>query len=349
MSDYKDEDEVILTDLARNIVNLLGVIKKQIKWIIPITGVLAITCGVLVRKMSDAKYVAVSTFLFEGNENAMPSGLGNMASMLGLGGMGGGMDEDKLAFIIQTNKIVGEAFHKRAKINGKDDLLINHYVREYKLNEKWCEKFDYACDIDFNDQAPQLDSLRNVTILMLKKKMGIKVSGEGVISLRIESKNKELSTIINKNILDAVIVHFNRYSAEKDKKTYSHLQSRVDSIKNELSKIEMEYAKILDNSMMKTRAIGKIDEYRLKREIEILSIMYSEGVKNIELAKFNVLNNSKIIQILDTPNSRTLKDERKGLIFNLVLFSMLFAFISVGFVVSWHYTKVILKEVKNGQ
>ena len=73
---------------------------------------------------------------------------------------------------------------------------------------------------------------------------------------------------------------------------------------------------------MKQRAKGLLEEIRLKRDVEILNIMYGEIVKNLEVSKFTLLNNEPLLNIIDRP-TLPLKVNKLSMIAAFILFSIL--------------------------
>ena len=51
------------------------------------------------------------------------------------------------------------------------------------------------------------------------------------------------------------------------------------------------------------KASGRLKELQLMRKVEVLNTMYLEIVKNLELSKLTLLNNTPIINIIDEPTS----------------------------------------------
>ena len=49
------------------------------------------------------------------------------------------------------------------------------------------------------------------------------------------------------------------------------------------------------------KASGRLKELQLMREVEVLNTMYLEIIKNLEISKMTLLNQTPIIQIIDKP------------------------------------------------
>jgi hypothetical protein len=145
-------------------------------------------------------------------------------------------------------------------------------------------------------------------------------------------------------MLEKIMRYFNSYSLEKDQITLDKMQVKVDSIVNKLFKLEEYYAQVLETSSSNIRIAGKLDEIRLKREIEIQNLMYTESVKNLELTKFKLLNNEMQLQILDAPSKSIKKLQTSWLILSIVG-GFIGLYLSATFVLFASYIKAIKSEL----
>ena len=86
----------------------------------------------------------------------------------------------------------------------------------------------------------------------------------------------------------------------KARHTLDFIQNRADSVLNELKLAELSYARHKDSNfgMMRARLVGGV---RLKREVEILNVMYGEIIKNLEISKVTLLNQKPLINVIDNP------------------------------------------------
>jgi hypothetical protein len=110
----------------------------------------------------------------------------------------------------------------------------------------------------------------------------------------------------------------------------------------ELKNAEYRYASHKDSNFGVQRAKGLLDEIRLKRDVEILNIMYGEIVKNLELSKFTLINNKPLLNIIDRPNL-PLEGNKISVVKAFILFSIL-----GGFIICLHliFRQVIRDELK---
>ena len=83
--------------------------------------------------------------------------------------------------------------------------------------------------------------------------------------------------------------------------TLDFLQDRADSVFSELELAEEEFAKMKDINQRIVKASGRLKELQLMRRVAGLNTMYLDIVKNLELSKLTLLNNTPIINIIDKP------------------------------------------------
>ena len=92
-----------------------------------------------------------------------------------------------------------------------------------------------------------------------------------------------------------------RYQTAQSNNSLEFLSSRADSVFIELENAEEEFAKVKDINQRIIKASGRLKELQLIRNVEVLNTMYIEIIKNLEISKITLLNQTPIIQIIDNP------------------------------------------------
>jgi uncharacterized protein involved in exopolysaccharide biosynthesis len=116
------------------------------------------------------------------------------------------------------------------------------------------------------------------------------------------------------------------------KNTLDFLQNRADSVFGELELAEEEFAKVKDINQRIVKASGRLKELKLMRRVEVLNTMYLEIIKNLELSKITLLNNTPIITIIDRP-ILPLEEERVSKVVAGIFSGLLGGFLAVFFFV----------------
>ena len=85
----------------------------------------------------------------------------------------------------------------------------------------------------------------------------------------------------------------------KHKKTIDFLLNKADSVARELDLAEQKLVKDINNRIIKNSE--RLQETQLLRDVEVLQVMYIEIIKNLDISKATLLNQSPAINIIDSP------------------------------------------------
>ena len=158
-----------------------------------------------------------------------------------------------------------------------------------------------------------------------------------IISLSYVSVNKEFAKEFVEVLIDQMSKMYIVYQTAQANNTLDFLQNRADSVFGELELAEEEFARVKDINQRIIKASGRLKELQLMRKVEVLSTMYLEIVKNLELSKLTLLKETPIITIFDKPmlprNYIQIEENSKSTILFGILGSFLGGFLSVCFFV----------------
>ena len=146
-----------------------------------------------------------------------------------------------------------------------------------------------------------------------------------IIKISCVSKNEDFAKLMIESLADKLEEYYTIFQTAKSKLTLDFL-SRADSVLLELKNAEYKYASYKDANFGVQRAKGLLEEIRLKRDVEILNIMYGELVKNLEISKFTLLNNKPLLNIIDSP-TLPLEVNKLSIVSAFILFSILGSFL----------------------
>ncbi|MCH8330340.1 MAG: hypothetical protein IH946_03005 [Bacteroidetes bacterium] len=331
----QDPDEISLKEIVSRVGEMINYIISQ--WL-PIAMVVLIigSFGVAYSIMKGKTYVAKTTMMLEDSKTSAP--LFQALSLAGQLGLGSGTadGEDKLVEIMQSRTVITMALLQEAEIDGEMDLLINHYIGLFGIRE------DLEDDGlgDFKFTARHIDELSFPEDSILNMQYGriidellfLENSDIDVIMVLVESPNELFSKYLNEALVLAVKNFYISNITEKQVNMVKVLENRRDSIHTELYNSENKWAKLKDGSMGMIKMQGSLEELRRKRDIEILNVMYSEVVKNLEVAGFNLLIETPVIQVIDSP-ILPLKKKRLSVIFGFIYGGILGGFFSLLYVI----------------
>lgn len=281
--------------------------KKRLK--IGLTSLLFLILGVLIGIYSEPRYEAELTFVVEKNQGSVSlSGISGIASQFGfdLGGQAseGAFSQQNIIELLKSQGVIYSTLSAKKIIDGSSDFLIQHYLRINNIDLVFDEKNQNTLEFSENAPSIQNDSIKSIVwqeIVEDKLTIDLKDEDANIIALSYVSSNERFAKIFSETLIDQMRKMYVEYQTTQSRRTLNFLESRADSVFLELEKAEEEYARVKDVNQRIVKASGRLKELRLYREVEVLNTMYLEIVKNLELAKMTLLNQTPIILTLDKP------------------------------------------------
>lgn len=257
---------------------------------------------------SKPQYIATTTMMLENSKSSGISGAVALASQIGLVGGGGGnseMNGGKLLEIIKAETVVKAAFFEKATIGESSDFLANHFLNLFDYRKK-NSRTSSLNDFRFVHNKDNLTLEENAVFKMLYGQIISNFlksdnSKNGIISISITSSSELFSKYFNEFLVRAVNSFYIDHVTEKEKNNVNVVQQRVDSIANALASAEYALARWKDGSNQLVKAQGMITEMRLRRDLEVCNSIYLEGIKQLEISKFTLLDETPFLQIIDHP------------------------------------------------
>ena len=341
-------DEISLKDLILKIKEWVAYLKTQ-WWKIVIAGIVGGIIGFVYAWMQPITYTAKTTFVVEDAKSS--GGLGGLASLAGqfgvdVGGGGGGglIAGDNILLYFKSESLAREVLLSPISEKDKNISLADVYISSHGLKKAWA-KNDKIGQVSFppvssNQTFTRLqDSLIQVIIRdrILKKQFSIaKIDKKaGFIQLSVTMQSESLAKHYCDRLVQVAVERYIDLKTERQKKTVEKLQARVDSIANLISKKTSTTASLqtaastMDvNPLFKTGTIVATEQ--TTRDKTMLTAVYGEVVKNLELAKFTLSQETPVIQIVDQDNF-PLKKEKQSKVKGAITIAFLFVILFLGF------------------
>jgi capsule polysaccharide export protein KpsE/RkpR len=126
-------------------------------------------------------------------------------------------------------------------------------------------------------------------------------------------------------------------SIERQLYNYTIIQRRADSIQDELLQTESSGAAFVDQNQNVVRMSRRMEGDRLRKRIEILNLMYGEVLKNLEIAKFTLENQTPSLIVVDTP-TLPLEKKKMSRLKTAIVGAFLLVFLAAMYVLFKSYT-----------
>lgn len=255
------------------------------------------------------RYTAACAYTIQAQSN---TGLLNtalsLASSLGLGASKSGpttYDNNFFAGLMKSRRVVKEALLDSANVNGKNDLLANHFIPLSKTAKDW--------DNNMKDFRFTHSDVRNLTIT---EDSALSLFYEEVIDenlavvydpaapfnkASVTTKSREFSVQLMNKLLNQISNYYTGTLLQFNLNNLGLTEQRADSLARALKSADARVARLRDNAQNVVRQEAMIALNDAIREQSLLSTQYAAAVSNYETAKAAVLSTSPILQIIDEP------------------------------------------------
>jgi hypothetical protein len=302
-----------------------------------IASLLGAMAGWTFSLLQQTKYSAVCTFVLE-DASSNSGGLSQYAGLAGLagislGGNGGGVFEgDNIIELYKSRTMIEKTLLSEVNINGKMQTLIELYINSNGLRDKWQDKNEDA-KIHFEGNPAKFNRkqdsiITDLTDFFNKKVLIVSKPDKklNIINVNVISNNENFSMEFTNKLVETVN---NFYLETKTKKNFLNvqiLQHQADSIKKILNTSINDVASSIDATPNANPAMNvlRVPSQRKQIDVQSSSAIYSEIVKNLELGKITLRQESPLIQVIDTPRLPLEQKKTSKIISSIVGFVVCF-------------------------
>ena len=321
-------EEATLKDVIIAIRDYSKELKKKFLYIFVVLLIFFIL-GLVYSSNQNKKYEAVLSFIVEGqSESSNFSSISGMASQFGFDFGGGSsssyFSQQNVIELLKSRKIIESTLSKKSTINNEEDVLLNHYISINKMG-----------DSDISPMSSKSkDSIINIIwqqIINYRLDISYQNDDANILNLTYSSINSEFAKNFTVVVMEEMSKMYSKYQTEKTRQSLKNLELRSDSIFRELKKSERSLARVKDRNLRVINSSGRLDEIQYMRDVQVSNAIYLELIKNTELVKMNLLNETPIIQLIDVP-VLPLKHNSRSNLFWAFIFSFL-GFFMVSFLI----------------
>lgn len=314
------------------------------KWkIILITCILGGVIGFTYAYLKKPLYKAELSFTLQDEKSGggLVGALG-LASQFGLDLGGNGSNSefsgDNLLELMKSRLMVEKALLTVVTVNGKNETLAEFYINFNKIREGWkgkqgLENIHFLPGADRSKFTLKQDSVleifhKDLTANNLKvDKVDKKLS---IITLAVSSKNELFSKYFAEVLAKVVSDFYVETKTKKLVKNVAILQQQTDSVRRALNGAISGVASSVDaapnaNPLLQTL---RVPSQRRQVDVQANTAILSELVKNLELAKMSLLQETPLIQVIDRP-ILPLEKERLGKVKGIIFGSIIAGFLTV--------------------
>ena len=339
--------------------NLIGILANFLrfifsKWLILlIFGITGGLLGITYAWVQKPSYEAVLTFSTDDDNGGSAGGLAGIAAQFGfdLGGAGSVFTGDNVVALMQSRKIIFSALQTKVDYKNKKETLLNIYLETTGMSEGF-KKSPILKNVSFPaEQKPETYSrLQDSVLLIVIKNINLNVlkvdkpdKKIDLYEVRCKSPDETFSIAFTNQLIKEVSDFYIQSKTKRSQITVTVLQKSADSLRQAFNAALSGRAALADANLNTAFQSPIVGIQKKQTDITVLSTAYGEILKNLELAKFNLLRETPLITIIDEPMGPLL-DLKMGRLIGGIIGGFLFGFLGIGYLL----TAKALKEIKAG-
>ena len=299
------DDEITLTDIWIKLQEWWAYLWKRKAWILGIAFLFSIG-GYLKVKLARPVYSATLTFSLE--QGGGKSSMSGLASQFGfsLGGDGGGMfSGENLLTLMKSRRLVEDVLLTPVNIGGDSILLVNQYVGGWpELKEAWDSAGLYPLQTERFLDRTQDSALGVLYALITKKSLAVSKQDEELsfVSVSYSGFDEAFTGAFVEQLAAQATAFYIESRTANNRANIDKLQRRVDSVTAELENAMVSAGRANDANMFTVQSAAKVSSLEKQMKVTMLTTLYGELVKNLELSKTMAAREEPLITIIDRPH-----------------------------------------------
>jgi hypothetical protein len=280
--------------------------RRNIRFFI-LTSILGLIGGLVFTSFRKIIYKSELVFVAIESEESGLNKLSSIGSQFGLdlgNGAGSAFSGDNLNQLFKSRYLIENTLFDSFNYNGENHQFLGYYLR--RDSSEISKTPAIIRNIKINDPLLQFrqDSLiKTVRKRILKSGLRIVNVEKDLAFKRVEYF--DIDPVFAKEFIIKLTENVSKYylttKLMQSNMSIRLLQKRSDSIENVLKRSMMVLAVKRDQNQFSTNNRSNMDMVKENIDVQLLTTLYSETIKNLELSKTMSLMSKPIIQIVDFP------------------------------------------------
>lgn len=293
-------------------------------------GIIGAIFGIVYAWLKPITYTSRLTFVVEESKAGGGSLLSGLAGQLGfdlggLSGTGGVLAGDNVQQLLRSQKMIKNTlltpFGDSSTVS-----IADEYARSSKLSEAWGKKYNDGKPIRFLLNSGTYTRLQDSLLQLIIKRISDKELAVGkpdkklsFFEATVTMHNEALAQVFTIRLIDQATRFYIDTKTKRQRNNVNRLQARADSIglllnRKTYSASEANSVMLDVNPAYPTANVG----LELKqRDKLVLQTIYAEIVKNLEISRTMLIQETPTFQIVDEPEL-PLKKNRTGYLISII-------------------------------
>lgn len=304
-------------------------------FIITILAILGAIIGFFIAYSKKTEYIAKTSFIVEEGKTSV-GGFSGIASQLGvdinsLSGVGGAsiFTGDNILLFLKSETLSKETLLSSFADSSSVYSLADRYADVYNLRTKWLKSKKIGKEVFFPPLSAKVNYTRlqdSLLKVIVSKIVNVQLDVDRpekkatLINVSINSFDDHFSKLFCERLVQKATERYIIIKTKRQKANVERLERRADSIAAVLNRKTFSSAvqqeKLLDvNPGSKSATVAAEVSGRDK---VILTTLYGEVIKNLELSKISLNQETPIIQLIDTPGYPLMNNKASKLIYMFI-------------------------------
>ena len=304
------EEEISVKDIIGKIKRLILEIKSKLKLIL-LCGAIGSLLGVIFAHFQSPSYSSTVSFVVDEGKQGV-SGASAMAAQFGLdigGGSGSAsvFSADNILLFLKSKNLCRQVLMTFYDAD-KKITLADKYALVYKMKKRWINDKQIG-NINFSDYPKanfprKVDSLMQVIVLnILKSNLDVAKPEKkaSMIEVEVRMSDELLSKYFSDRLVDIAAENYVASKIKIKRANVMKLADKADSLNSILNKKTYNAGESLQALIDANPAIslGRVNSEISSRDKSMASMMYLDVVKNLEMARTLLLQETPVVQIID--------------------------------------------------
>jgi hypothetical protein len=293
-------------------------------------GIIGASFGILYAWLKPITYTSRLTFVVEESKAGGGSLLSGLAGQFGfdlggLSGTGGVLAGDNVQQLLRSQKMI-----KNTLMTPFDDSntvsIADEYARTSKLSETWDKKYNDGKAIRFPLDLSKYTRLQDSLLQVIIKRISEKELGVGkpdkklsFFEATVTMHNEVLAQLFTTRLIDQATRFYIDTKTKRQRNNVNRLQARADSIGLLLN--QRTYSASQANNIMldvnPAYPTANVGVELKQRDKLVLQTIYAEIVKNLEISRTMLIQETPTFQVVDEPEL-PLKKNRTGYLISII-------------------------------
>lgn len=293
-------------------------------------GIIGALLGIAYAWLKPVSYTSRLTFVVEESKAGGGSLLSGLAGQLGfdlggLSGTGGVLAGDNVQQLLRSQKMIKNTLLTPFVDSGSVSVA-DEYARTAKLSESWSKKYNNGKPINFNLDPKNYTRLQDSLLQVIIKRITDKELTVGkpdkklsFFEATVTMHDETIAKVFISRLIDQATRFYIETKTKRQRNNVNRLQARADSIGLLLNQ-KTYSASEANGVMLDVNPAFPTANVKLElkqRDKLVLQTIYAEIVKNLEISRTMLIQETPTFQVVDEPEL-PLKKNRTGYLLSII-------------------------------